>query len=107
MAQFMLLLYDDQKLFTRMSPEEMQQAMGKYMAWRKEPFTVDGKRLTDDYGKVLRPNSGAVDGPFSATKEILGGYYTIEAPDYDAAVKLTETHPHLAYGGSIELRKVY
>ena len=27
--------------------------------------------------------------------------------DYDAAVKLTETHPHLAYGGSIELRKVY
>ena len=76
MAQFMLLLYDDQKIFTRMSPEEMQQALGKYMAWRKEPFTVDGKRLADDHGKVLRLSNGvasAADGPYSETKEVLGG----------------------------------
>ena len=110
MAQFMLLLYDDQKTFTRLSPDEAQQAMGKYMAWRKEPFTVDGKRLNDDQGKVLRAPAGkiaATDGPYSETKEILGGYYTIEAADYDEAVKLSMTHPHLGLGGTIELRKVY
>ena len=109
MSQFMLLLYDDQKTFSRMSPEEMQQAMSKYMAWRKEPFTVDGKRLADDHGKVLRLAGGkpaATDGPYSETKEILGGYYTIEAPDYDAAVQLSLTHPHIGYGGTIELRRI-
>ena len=110
MAHFMLLLYDDQQIFARMSPEEMQQAMGKYMAWRKEPFTVDGKRLADDHGKVLRLSAGkpaAFDGPYSETKEVLGGYYTIEAADYDAAVNLALTHPHVGYGGTIELRRVY
>lgn len=110
MANFMLLLYDDQKTFTRLSPEEMQKAMEKYMAWRKAPFTVDGKRLADDTGKVLRSKGGkaaASDGPYSETKEVLGGYYTIEAADYDEAVKISLTHPHLEYGGTIELRKVY
>jgi hypothetical protein len=107
----MVLLYDDQKTFTRMKPEEMQTAMAKYMAWRKEPFTVDGKRLETDAGKVLRANNGgkptATDGPFSESKEILGGYYTIEAPDYDAAVTIALAHPHLEYGGQIALRKVF
>ena len=110
MPQFMLLLYDDQKTFTRLNPDAMQAAMGKYMAWRKEPFTVDGKRLNDDRGKVLRVTGGkaaATDGPYSETKEILGGYYTIEAPNYEEAVKLSLTHPHLEYGGTIELRQVY
>ena len=111
MSHFMLLLYDDQKIFSRLSPDEMQQAVAKYMTWRKAPFSVDGRRLADDLGKVCRPAADgkptAVDGPYSETKEILGGYYTIEAADYDAAVALTITHPHLEYGGTIELRKVY
>ena len=56
------------------------------MAWVNKPFTVDSKRLAPDAGRVLRSNGGRAsvnDGPYSETKEILGGYYTIEAPDYD------------------------
>jgi len=110
MAQYMLLLYDDEmmkKMFTTLSPEDMQKALEKYMTWRKEPFTVDGKRLSDDYGKVLRGKAAATDGPYSETKEILGGYYTIEAANYDEAVKISMTHPHLEHGGTIEVRHVY
>lgn len=110
MPHFMVLLYDDQKIFSRLGPEDMQKALEKYMAWRKAPFTVDGKRLADDKGKVLRSNGGtptATDGPYSETKEVLGGYYTIEAANYDEAVKLSMTHPHLEYGGTVELRHVY
>jgi hypothetical protein len=106
----MVLLYDDQKLFARMSPDEMQKATEKYMAWRKAPFTVDGQRLGDDVGKVLRPNGSkpsVADGPFSETKEILGGYYTIVAADYDEAVKISLTNPHVEIGGAIEVRQVY
>jgi hypothetical protein len=71
---------------------------------------VDSKRLAPDAGRVLRSNGkkpSVSDGPYSETKEVLGGYYTIEAADYDAAVKLALEHPHLEYGGTIELRQVY
>ena len=109
MPHYMLLLYDDRNMkdmFVQMSPEDMQNALQKYMDWMKKPFTVDGKRLADDYGKVLR-KSTVTDGPYSETKEILGGYYTIEAAGYDEAVTISLTHPHLEHGGTIEIRQVY
>jgi hypothetical protein len=110
MSKFMLLLYDNPASWATISPEEMQKALEKYMAWVHKPFTVDSKRLTPDPGKVLRSEGGkgrATDGPYSETKEVLGGYYTIEAADYDAAVKIALEHPHLEYGGTIELRQVW
>ena len=110
MSKFMLLLYDNPAGWAQISPEEMQKALEKYMAWTQEPFTVDSKRRAEDVGKVLRSEGGkarATDGPYSETKEVLGGYYTIEAADYDAAVKIALEHPHLEYGGTIEVRKVW
>ena len=110
MSEFMLLLYHDPKGFQKLSPEQMQQALEKYMAWTKKPFMVDSKRLAEDAGKVIRPQGGkprATDGPYSESKEILGGYYTIEAKDYDEAVKRTLDHPHLEFGGTIEVRQLY
>ncbi len=110
MAQFMLLLYDDPSGWTKLSPEEMQKALEKYMAWTKKPFRVDSKRLAPDAGRVMRSQGGkprVTDGPYSETKEVLGGYYTIEAANYDEAVRLVMDHPHLEYGGTIEIRQVY
>ena len=110
MAQFMLLLYNDPSGWQKLSPEEMQKALEKYMAWTKKPFTADAKRLAEDPGRVIRPEGGApraTDGPYSETKEILGGYYTIEAGSYDEAVRLALDHPHLEYGGTIEVRQLY
>jgi hypothetical protein len=110
MAQFMLLLYSDPSGFMQLSPEEMQKATEKFMAWRNKPFTRDGHRLADDPGRVMRSEGGqtrTADGPYSETKEILGGYYTIEAADYDEAVRLTQGHPTLEYGGAIEVRQVW
>jgi hypothetical protein len=110
MSQFMLLLYENSANFTKLSPEEMQKAIEKYMAWTKKPFTVDSKRLGGDHGKVLRPVNGkarTTDGPYSETKEVLGGFYLIQARDYDEAVALASDHPHIEYGGTIEVRKLW
>jgi hypothetical protein len=113
MSQYMLLLYDNasnRTAFQKLSPEEMQKAIEKYMAWAKKPFTVDSKRLAEDVGRVIRSDRGKpriADGPYSESKEVLGGYYTIEAANYDEAVKLTLDHPHLEHGGTIEVRQVY
>jgi hypothetical protein len=38
---------------------------------------------------------------------VLGGYYTIEAANYDEAVTRALDHPHLLYGGTIEVRQLY
>ena len=56
-------------------------------------------------GRNGRPT--VTDGPYSETKEVLGGYYLIEAADYDQAVERASDHPHLEYGGTIEVRQVW
>ena len=108
MHQYMLLLYDDPSGWERLSPEEMQKALERYMAWTKKPFMKGSMRLAPDMGRVVRSKDGkphTTDGPYSETKEVLGGYYLIEAADYDEAIQRTLDHPHLEYGGTIEVRQ--
>ncbi|HEY1754088.1 MAG TPA: YciI family protein [Bryobacteraceae bacterium] len=115
MSQFLLLLYENNAALRSLSPEEMQKAFEKYMAWSQKPFTKGGKRLAEDYGRILHPDKGhanggksrVTDGPYSEAKEVLGGFYLIEADSYDHAVELTQGHPHLEYGGVIEVRQIF
>jgi len=110
MAQFMLLLYDNPSAWQNVSPEEMQKAIEKYFAWTQKPFTKDSQRLNGDVGRVMRSSGGEVrttDGPYSETKEVLGGFYLIEAANYDEAVRLAADQPHLEYGGTIEVRQLF
>lgn len=110
MPNYMLLLHWDPSSRDNWTADELQQSYAKYMAWREKPFVLDAKRLGADAGRVLRARGGkpvASDGPYSETKEMLGGYYTIEAADYDQAVARTLDHPHLAAGGTIEVREVW
>ena len=52
----------------------------------------DGKRIV-------------TDGPYAETKEILGGYFAIEAPDLDAAIEAAARIPG-ALTGKIEIRPI-
>jgi hypothetical protein len=45
------------------------------------------------------------DGPFAETKEMLAGYYLVDVPDIDAALKWAAKIPGAAFG-SIEVRPV-
>ncbi len=111
MPQYILLLYENPSGFEKLSPEEMQAALEKYMAWTKKPFMIGSRRLKGGPGRVIRPNKSGqarvTDGPFGESKEVLGGYYAIEAADFDEAVKRTLDHPHLQYGGTIEVRELW
>jgi hypothetical protein len=110
MAQFLLLLHADPTQWLEMPDEEKRKGMTKYMAWRNQAhqagFLVGSNKLMDDGGgKVMRSKALVTDGPYSETKELLGGYYLIEAADYDEAVRRAKDHPHLEYG-TIEVRMV-
>lgn len=113
MSQFMLLLYNNPANYTNMTSQEGQKVMEKYMAFgqklRKNNMYISSHKLADEPGRVLRNRSGktvSTDGPYSETKEWLGGYYFIEAPNYEAAVEASRDCPILEHGGTVEVREV-
>lgn len=56
----------------------------------------------------LRVRGGKVetmDGPFAETKEHLGGYYVIDVPDLDAALRYAALVPSATFG-TVEVRPV-
>lgn len=65
----------------------------------RPPADAVGVRVRD--GKVL-----VTDGPFSESKEAIGGFDVLEAPDLDTAIAIASEHP-MARGGAIELRPVW
>jgi hypothetical protein len=108
MPQYMLLLRDNREVWAKLGPEEMQKAIEKYFAWRNKPFVVVGAGLTEKTGRVMHKKNGSVsvtEGPFSESKEVIGGYYAIEAANFDEAVKLSLDNPHVDFG-TIEIREV-
>lgn len=111
MAKFMFILHHAPDAFSALSPAEAQKTFEKYQAWstqlRESGKFVVSDKLKEEGGKILTRQSGrtlVVDGPFSETKEIVGGYMTIRAESYEEAVKIAETCPHLAIG-RIEIRQ--
>lgn len=46
------------------------------------------------------------DGPFVDAKEIVAGFYVLEAPDLDAALALAKLNPACQEGGGVEVRPI-
>ena len=63
------------------------------------PETATTVRI--EHGEAL-----ITDGPYVETKEALDGYFTLEAPDLDAAIEVAKRVPALQAGGVVEIRPV-
>jgi hypothetical protein len=108
MEKFMLIFHGGGS--SDRSPEEMQANMGKWMAWidklAKAGKYVSGEPLKAG-GKLIKGNpTGVTDGPYTEGKEIVGGYFIINATDYDDAVAQCADYPDYAIGGSIQVRQI-
>ena len=108
MSQFLLLLNYKPAVFGDFSPEQIQATIEEYRAWTSrlidEKRLLGNNKLADDPGKIIHGEGGDVivtDGPFSETKEMLGGYYVIEAEDYKAAIEIARTSPHMRFGNIV------
>jgi len=69
---------------------------------------ITGEKLRET-GRILSSDNGAVkaeEALFNTGEGELGGYFIIEASNYDEAVKIASQCPHLKYGGKIELREI-
>jgi hypothetical protein len=115
MPDYMLLLHDSPELFANISADEMQRVIAKYVEWRSKlggaGKLIGGNKLRDDSGRILEARAGGGrvdvrDGPFTETKDVIGGYFIVKAGDYDEAVAMSRDCPHLLFGGRIELREI-
>ncbi len=98
MREYLLILKGDG--MTDLSPNELQAMFQEYQAWVKElgGRYVGGQRLEEN-GALLTSREDAVitDGPFLESKEIIAGYFLIQADDINEAIKTAQSSPHLRY----------
>jgi hypothetical protein len=93
-----------------LSPEEMQRNMQKWMSWIEELAKAgrykSGHPL-DAGGKVVSGRAKVVtDGPFTESKEVVGGYLIVSAGSLDEAVGLSKGCPIFEGGGRVEVRAI-
>jgi hypothetical protein len=111
--QYMLLIYDDEKIWAKLPEAERGKMFGEYMQFtseiKKSGHFVAGDALqpihTATTVRVREGKSAKTDGPFAETREQLGGYYLIEAKDLDEACAIAARIPSSRIG-SIEVRPV-
>lgn len=109
--RYALLIYVEPREST---PEEDAEIMKAYNAFTSEAVEADvmrgGEALEDaKTATTVRVRNGqtlVTDGPFAETKEEFGGYYLVEAPNLDEAIKWAAKIPG-ALRGSIEVRPVW
>lgn len=108
---YMILIYSDPTKEPAYGTPDFDKMMGGYFALN-EKLKADGvMRGGEALQRVetatsLRTRNGKVetmDGPFAETREHLGGYYLIDVPDLDAALRYAALVPAAEYG-TIEVR---
>lgn len=111
--KYMLTLYAAPNAEPAYSTPEFDAMMGEYFGLEEKMKGV----ATFVAGEGLQPVQTAttlrkrgdkvetMDGPFAETREHLGGFYLIEAPDLDAALRFAAEIPAARYG-SVEVRPV-
>ena len=108
MEKFMLIFHGG--LGEDQSPEFMQEQMGKWMAWvdklTREGRYVSGEALLPGGKHLSGAGKPATDGPYTEGKEVVGGYFVVNANDYDEAVAMANDYPDFEIGGSVQVRQV-
>jgi hypothetical protein len=105
MAKYLILPYEQPGDFADLSPADMERIIQRYVAWT-DGLRASGRlernaKLKDGEGRVLRgagKKLQVTDGPYAETKEVVGGFWVIDAADYDDAVRLCADCPHLEFG---------
>jgi hypothetical protein len=109
--KYMILLYNDPALEPAYGTPEFDAMMGGFFA-ANEKMGADGVLRGGEglqgveTATSLRLRGGKVetmDGPFAETKEHLGGYYVVDVPDLDAALKYAAMLPSASFG-TVEVR---
>jgi hypothetical protein len=104
--QYILMLYVNEAGWPKLTKAEQEQGTAAYMAYAEAlrnagVFKGTGRLASSSTATTVRAADGkpqVLDGPYADSKEQLGGYFIIEAPDLDAAISWAARCPTVGHG---------
>ena len=112
MAGYMVFIWDDEVAWANADPHTVESTMAAHddFTARNAAALRGGSRLhTSDTATSIRHGAdGGVaisDGAFAETKEVIGGYYLIDAANLDEALRIAAQVP--APFGGVEVRPLW
>jgi hypothetical protein len=111
--KFVVLIYTDSSLLEALPPgqfdEMMRHCLDSADELREKGRLSDSQMLqAPATARSIRVRNGrqtVVDGPFTETKEVLGGFNLIDAPNMEEAVRIASQFPWTQVG-CVEVRPV-
>ncbi len=111
MAEYLILIYGDEQVWSQATEAELEQLMKEHMAFGEKHHDVlrggNALKSTQTATSIRKDGSGpaaVTDGAFAETKEALGGYYVVEAANLDQALAIAKDVP--ADHGGVEVRPI-
>ncbi len=109
--KYAMLIYPDPGSEAALGEDERSAVSGEYLALRDDPRCLGGAHLqSGDMATTVR-GAGAesliTDGPFADAKEVLAGYYVVDAVDLDSALEFARRIPAVRFGGAVEVRPLF
>jgi hypothetical protein len=109
--KYAMLIYPKPGSEEALGEDERNSVSAEYLALRDDPGCVGGAHLQPaEMATTVRYGGGGnlvTDGPFADAKEVLVGYYVLEAADLDAALEFAERIPAVRLGGAVEVRPFF
>ncbi len=104
--KYLCLAYYNPAEFAAMPPADMKALVSQCPPKDAQLKATGQLRLSASLGEPsqgirLQPRGGKtqkIDGPFAETKELVGGFFIIEAANADEAVKTASLHPAATLG---------
>ena len=109
--KYLALIYGDEARWEAFSADEREAVYERYRAFadaaREQSAMVDGAELAPtSTATTVRVRDGETlvsDGPFTETKETLGGFFLLECESFEQALDLAAQIPGAEHG-AIEVR---
>jgi hypothetical protein len=112
MAEYVVFIYDDEAAWVAADPQTHDATMEAHRRFVTDNAASlrGGHRLhpsgtATSIRSDARGNVTVTDGAFAEAKEVIGGYYVIEAADLDEALAIARQVP--ASFGGVEVRPVW
>ena len=106
--KYAVLIFPKPGSHEALGPDEYGPVNAAYLALRDDPRCLGGAHLQSaETATTVREGGGGAlitDGPFADTKEVLGGYYVVDAADLDEALEFAQRIPAVRLGGAVEVR---
>jgi hypothetical protein len=106
--KYAMLIYPKPGSHEGLGDEQAKALNAEYLGLRDDSRCVGGAHLQPGETATTVRHGGSgnliTDGPFADAKEVLGGYFVLEAADLDVALEFAQRIPAVRLGGAVEVR---